>query len=110
MVRMVLAMQLIALLRNDPWTPLPGRVIRHSMEDGPRLDQNYHEAIRNANREKVIAALSSGRQGVASIAEKAGMDYTTAKSHLDKLIKAGKVASEKEISGRGRKVIYWVVK
>lgn len=100
-------MQLIALLRNDPFIPPHGRVTTHRMDDGPRLSENYHEAIRNANRQKVIDALHAGYRCVKTIAAEAGMDYTTAKSHLDKLIAQGNVKFSKEKNGRTQRVIYW---
>ena len=99
-------MQLIALLRNDPFIPPRGRVITHRMEDDG-IDENYHDAIRNANRQKVIDALHAGYQCVKTIAAEAGMDYTTAKSHLDKLIAQGNVKFSKEKNGRTQRVIYW---
>ena len=103
-------MQLIALLRNDPWTPLPGRVIRHSMEDGPRLSENWHEATRQQNRALVLQAIGNGWSSVAEIAEVSGLDYTTAKKHLDKLIELGKVEMIEAKGGKGRKKIYRVTK
>lgn len=98
-------MQLISLLRNDPWIPFSGRVIRHSMEDGPRLNENYHEAIRNQNRALVLQALNDN-ESVKELADATGLDYSTVKSHLDKLVKAGLVRVFEKKVPRTRKRIY----
>lgn len=80
------------------------------MDEGPRLSENYHDAIRNANRQKVIEAMKSGCECVKSIAEKSGMDYTTAKNHLDKLIASGVVTMAEAKGLKGRKKIYRITK
>ena len=105
-------MQLIAMLRGDPWLPqFTGRVIKHNMDDsGPGISENYHEAIREANRQLVIEALEAGRDDVKGIAEYAKVDYTTAKSHLDRLIKMGRVEFVEVKSRRGRKRLYGIAK
>lgn len=103
-------MQLIEMLMGVPFVPLPGRVIRHTMEDGPRLSENWHEATRQQNRAIVLQSIGSGCKSVAEIAETSGLDYTTAKKHLDKLIELGQVEMIEAQGAKGRKKIYRVTK